>query len=1087
MSATPEERRAAQELERAVATGKPFESFDLPIVILGSVLRSLYLGSPSRTSAESGVADTGGSAAEPVRHGITSAGLVIDGGPRRLITVSGAADDALVPIDLSYLAGAEGGPLPPLVLRRCILDSDLRLTGSHFAFVWLEDCEIRNIDADHCRIDNHCRLVDLRPHPDAPAAQIRMVAARIEGTVDLRGTRLIAPADRPNVTAPRRYADRYALSLASCRIAGRLLLDDHFTALGGVSLYQAAIEGSVSLQNARIESRNTSVPALDGEELRLAGSLIWTNSPVSRSGRLGAEWSIAGRIVLRRAQIGGDCKLENCRWAGREAHSLGSGLVDHIDGGIDARLTQIDGQLRICSGCLVARWNAPPTRRIEEDVMSGAYGPSIDLWKARVGKGIRAERGAEFSGPIFLNSSVISHGLIMRAKVSLPPSGASGSKMPEAIDLSDASISGLVRFDADVTGSVSLRRISVEGTVELHAVRFRCAPLAPGDQEQDRKTGCATLLDLGAASISGTLHIGELSLEWPRHRPETVSALTRYADRLKPLSTLNRWRGGRLVSEFHLEDRVRVSSVVVAGKPRLLGGTPAEFEAAWKGTELKRSADAEEYARLYMDFVVDGRGPRQGFRAGSAQRSGAGWRLSDCEFFCNGSWERSDMLIDPQGVVSFENARQLARADPASEAPYTIGPFAFPVDELADGAPPDAGARRGLEKLLRDYVQSHVFRPFIIDMRGLHCRAFGDNEAQVWSGLGDQRWWRLLLDGIDFDHFDRTEPKHRSRVAELERADAGDVIERASRQPPAAHGTPGLLSYVHSKEGPKVRRRTQMLLSFGDTTHVARWRGLERLARDPEYSPQPFERFARAYIARGERPNALSIAKWKTRLYWNRLKVDAQESVGMRRARVTFLCLLVAAVLVLVQAAVRPRMAGLPLGWGILFFTVGLWLLFLAVVWNWGRLLLGLGILFEATFGFGLKPRRAAQTLLICLAFGVIGANGLSSSLRPVPMLGFDPRLPHTMAEHAPVHESTSRDVAVEGCNVASDTAIDRALYAFDVFVPLLDVRSECAFYIEEHAEWVRWLRTLYAALGWLVVSLTLLTFSGVLRRDIEG
>jgi hypothetical protein len=54
------------------------------------------------------------------------------------------------------------------------------------------------------------------------------------------------------------------------------------------------------------------------------------------------------------------------------------------------------------------------------------------------------------------------------------------------------------------------------------------------------------------------------------------------------------------------------------------------------------------------------------------------------------------------------------------------------------------------------------------------------------------------------------------------------------------------------------------------------------------------------------------------------------------------------------------------------------------------------------------------------------------------------------------------------------------------VFVPLLDVRQECAFTIERTAYFVRALKTLYAALGWVVVSLTLLTISGVLRRYLE-
>ena len=65
--------------------------------------------------------------------------------------------------------------------------------------------------------------------------------------------------------------------------------------------------------------------------------------------------------------------------------------------------------------------------------------------------------------------------------------------------------------------------------------------------------------------------------------------------------------------------------------------------------------------------------------------------------------------------------------------------------------------------------------------------------------------------------------------------------------------------------------------------------------------------------------------------------------------------------------------------------------------------------------------------------------------------------------------------------------AIDTWIYATDVFIPLLDLREEgiCSIRSDAWARPWRIAKAVYAALGWLVLSLTVITLSAPLRRNM--
>ncbi|MEA3010308.1 MAG: hypothetical protein QOJ91_2000 [Sphingomonadales bacterium] len=1030
-----------RDLTEKVAAGKAIEAPPAgELVIKGSQLRRLLLGTK-----------------------VTSAGIVIRGHGRVIIRGNSLPDAS---IDLSYLAGRDGGPLPPLILEGCRLEGKLRLTGSHFAFLSLDGCKFSRIDADHCQIDNHCRMINLRPiEASAPGAiaQIRMVAARIDGTADMRNSHLRAPAPEPKAKA-RGHADRYALSLGSAEIAGRLLLDEGFEALGGVSLYQATIRNSISVRTAKLESRHVGTPALDAQELRLAGAFLWANpAPVGKVGP--GDWHVAGEVVLRHAEIGGDCTFEHCRWAGSGAESLLEGeLVDHICGGIDLRFARVAGQLSICAGCQVAQGNAPPPRRKEEG-LSGIFGPSLDGWKAQFSKGVRIECDASFAGPVLLNGADIGHELIFRGDIAIPIPKVSLPSIPEALDLSGAHIRGLARIWGVFTGCVRMHGAKVDGSVELQDLTFDCPPLISGDPAQDLKRGLATLLDLSAARISGALHIGNISLH-STPRQTSTERLRANVPGATVRAILPHPADPDRLAEFILSDGT--SATVFRGRrgPELFEGRHDQFlELSPYTLPLKTPEDVGGFLDLYFRTAAGDLGFCRTAGIGTPKMQGSNWIVRGCQFIYGDHWYAADVCIDGKGEVWFDSDRPTGRcADPDPTDPERIGPF---TDAGASRCPVaqdsfDPAWLADFDVAARAYFASRRERPLVIDLRGADCRSFNDMQGLAWNWLGPQRRWRLLLDGISFVQFEEIDPKSRSRR---------EPARLSSRTLPKP--------VVVEPEPPREarRRRIKMLLAFVDADPIRGWRGIAVAAANPSYSPQPFQTFARAYTQSGNHFLAVEIVKVQRRLQWTRSAVDIQESIGRRWRRIVSRAAIHAVVLGLAAAAAMAwRGAGPVASFATGAATaVGLWTFFVGVALGWPRILIWVGRLFDFAYGFGLKPRRALVTAGLCLCVGIIVINA-TDSIRPV-------------SRSAPSAEigATRTQSAVEGCNVVTDSVIDRAIYAVDVFVPLVEFRQECAFTINERAWLLRLLKTLYAALGWLVVSLTLLTFSGVLRRDMQA
>jgi hypothetical protein len=153
-------------------------------------------------------------------------------------------------------------------------------------------------------------------------------------------------------------------------------------------------------------------------------------------------------------------------------------------------------------------------------------------------------------------------------------------------------------------------------------------------------------------------------------------------------------------------------------------------------------------------------------------------------------------------------------------------------------------------------------------------------------------------------------------------------------------------------------------------------------------------------------------------------------------------------------------------------------------------------------FGYGLKPSRAIGTLLC--AFLVGWAFFAVADAQHAMVIDQQPIAGYVQGDKMGGALLTTGEFAT---GLWCHDSIDPPLYALDVFIPLVDFRQEskCEMDWAQDApalaktngvanrtenlqiEFYRYAKTFYALSGWVLLSLSILTFSGVLqRRDAE-
>jgi hypothetical protein len=358
----------------------------------------------------------------------------------------------------------------------------------------------------------------------------------------------------------------------------------------------------------------------------------------------------------------------------------------------------------------------------------------------------------------------------------------------------------------------------------------------------------------------------------------------------------------------------------------------------------------------------------------------------------------------------------------------------------------------------------------LFDLRNMTCRTFADDDADAWLGLGSRSRWRLLLDGISFEGFDRSD--HPVDEIDLSAVELG-------RSSPLLSSAP----------------RLAMLTAFAPPFEGAG--RYSKLVRTPMYTAQPFAVFAQAYTRGEQRGRATEIATEQIRLRWAAASLIIKRRIQQRWLSAVVVCL---SISIIWSAISNFDLHGIfrgevPRGQWLSFgkMSAGVGAAGLAALWFSNLAVRPIGFIFDKAFAFGLRPQRAVVALIIYLLFGTgvtqlaadRGALLLSPEIGEVRAGGVTPvarAIPQSDRTVAALHQ-----ISAESCNQSTQNRIDQFVYAIDVIVPV-DLRQECSFsFAPENGPVWRLAKTIYALIGWVVISLTVLSLTGILRRDIEA
>jgi hypothetical protein len=245
-----------------------------------------------------------------------------------------------------------------------------------------------------------------------------------------------------------------------------------------------------------------------------------------------------------------------------------------------------------------------------------------------------------------------------------------------------------------------------------------------------------------------------------------------------------------------------------------------------------------------------------------------------------------------------------------------------------------------------------------------------------------------------------------------------------------------------SEEDPKLQ--TDQPADFEER---ARW-----LDRGHRYRPQPYVRLAEVLSAHGYETQARKVLIWKEDRELGELKACIHQG----------------------KKTTSPQPV-----WQMLAYELERIVAWLLYCCRW---------IFSKCFGFGLSPNRAILTLVLSIFVGWVAFNLMSHldvlvvSQQPVASVFAQGKLV------APV--------ALEGESaIRCGDTIQPLIYALDVFVPLFDLKEADRCEIEAvrsarpaNAAAVllfRYFKVVYAIWGWVCTSLSLITFSGVMKSRL--
>ena len=1005
-----------------------------------------------------------------------------------------------------------------LVLEECEIPEALVLKNSRLMRLSLAGSLMKRLEGDGVVVDGPVDLSGVHPISDIGVKDsepgtcwIEFRGARIAGGVRAEGAHFCAPP--PRKLDPSRDRSRYALDLTGAVVEGPVSLSRGCLIDGGVSFREARISGDVQIWESKV--RALEGYAVDGQFMVADRSVRFHASGLGEDRAMtisGCVWLYGARIasglhfygveidrkpssqseyavVLASAHLG-ELRVACTPGSQDFKRSL-------IEGGIWAGDVVVDGGVKLNGSKLVGGRReaiAFTGARVGGDLSMTGAGTWLEgsvqlqrfqsrgvvsISRTTIGGNLQIDEadlyGDELTGELTVRLTRVGRGMTCRARSSVP------------IAIEDCWVAGDLEFDSGESGQhleliqrgnlsgISLAGTEVEGVLSMRRLTVHRV----GDTDHHLQSAPEVARAIEDGSVSGV--------------------------RLAPLQYYPGWSlcellvptpEGPAVASL-LWDHEREAAV-------LLDGTSAPIHAVNLAgvLRLRDASDASAYVAFFSGHVWadDGGFIVLGGESGvgtpvKAERDGDGFTVGAMVQY-EGRLFRCQYRVAPGGGVAMEDDEEVG-AWPSTavfDPPLRRGkPPAklerWPTSPLVSGLDWHEGSLETWKPLLlaslgRDALpESHgMHARLMVDLRGLSVGMLRDNHGVGWGSDV-----HLRLDGISI-----------GQVASSALDDAWN--ERRN--------TPSALKQLRRRR--RGRRWAEWLgLALGMilvpvalffflalaayawgvrivatvTASMSNMRRISGAPRPPESAGSVVARWT------GQAYPFPSTAAWRARRQWlssqylryrpNRLEYNPEPYAQVAAAYRAQGRLDDARRLTSLRLRTERRV-------GALVWRPFLWL-------------------YGVFFDHGLSPKRAIATTIGLVLLGWAATEYANEH----DLLVIETTASATVAVERPAGP-TGGSVLVPGALIAPSAtarpalpcgdAISPFLYAMDVFIPLLDLRQEfrChvgrAEYRETEAEELlrspkTWLvlKAAYSLLGWIVISLTILTVSGVLRRQAES
>ena len=1122
---------AERQLVRNAGEGRPtvFDAEGPPVRIRAAVLRSLVAGMPF-------FRDLG---LHCVTDDVARVPAAID--------LSHALIEGV--LDLEGVTGTHGEvECPGLVLRRCSVEeqfgppaygepaADLNLRHARLARVELHECGFRQVDISHAAIAGNFEIHGSADPGRAVACWLRAVGAKVGGSVVLR----VGVFGLPRLPPSPGAIPEYAANFRDARVEGALRID--ISSFDGGLRLPRSVAGDAWLLG--VSAMAPGSDAVAGQRTQVGGVLGFIPFQRGEGDEHVVYCNFVGSIDLLGACVGDlffrsvslDCGGRLLAPADEQiALKCGSlqatgGVV--IDQGAFAEGSSMCGVLSFVSSRLAGDFHLGlqgNDDRVAADLSAATIGGSCQVWAAsdwRAEDGSPPQPGSSLMrSAVRLTGHVLQVGFGMELVGTFAEASLRGAQVGSALFLSQATFDTLdlrmsrIQGELQMPGAIYLSA-SFDSSFIGQGVDVAATRLCPLHKAQ----AGPVLLSMADCKISADLTITQLVLQdhgplQHPHRPWLVPDRQSVVLRMAPSC----FEGRVDIVEIHdwasSSAPVLVSSFLFwkeRGLMFMLDGTsdPIHRTAAEMHLSLERADQAESYLRLFLSYiwqseasfiVVDDLQATSWLRlppdADMSQvpqaivlsDEGGNW-LAECTFVYEKAVYRSRLRVAKQGgMVEMVEDRELLKLEEimlrndgnlrtyhvsgpmevarlchgmAVEWQHVKGQEAIDLSRAARGcirlqlarrvepaAPASrTGALAGLVQALRSRLGKEAAGPasgsgrmLSLSLKDTCCGSIDDDDGRAWGpGI------RADLLGFQYDGFDELSVAQPDAVAVTQ--DASDAFRSAKQAGDDEALAAGAGERLRQRLQHSVQWVRQRMLLWHQRSQrrpegaAARLDWLNRVsvdALDRHIRPQPHEHLAAVYRRRGEYEasrTTLVDLEWKRPLRGGRL--------------------------------VRP-VAHL-----------------LRRVYGWG-------------FGFGLNGWRAFLTCFLYVWIGAcftLSMNTGRVSIYPAawpglpfvdePILVTDSQPTSTVALAGQGARVPATPPAPPGSeeNLACGDQIDPLVYALDAMLPIVDLHQEdkCEVSGDAGAIW-RIGRALYAVFGALLVSAAILTWTGVLRRNIDG